>query len=46
MKEDEIASVKSQVLKETRLRDQLTRKIKEIEDKKNDVEKQRESLRV
>ncbi len=44
-KDDEIAAVKSQALKDSRLRDQLKKKIKEQEDARGEIEKQRDMLK-
>ena len=44
-KDDEIAAVKSQALKDSRMRDQLKKKIKEQEDARGEIEKQRDMLK-
>jgi chromosome segregation ATPase len=44
-KDDEIAAVKSQAIKDSRMRDQLKKKIKEQEDARGEVEKQRDMLK-
>ncbi len=44
-KDDEIAAVKSQAIKDSRLRDQLKKKIKEQEDARGEIDRQRDMLK-